>query len=108
MTTPIIAMSARRAQRGWVGLIVLLIALVIVAMLAQDALVKYGLLRNPATSAAKEPGGLGRSPTPAAIPGDASTLSTPSYATPIERARGVEDTVRQQADDRSRRIDAQK
>ena len=108
MATPNFATSARRTQRGWVGLIVLLIALVIVAMLAQDALVKYGLLRNPATSAATEPSGLGRSPTPAAIPGDASTLSTPSYATPIERARGVEDTVRQQADDLSRRIDTQK
>jgi hypothetical protein len=108
MTAPIIAMSARRVQRGWVGLIVILVALVIVAMLAQDALVKYGLLRNPAASATKETSGLGRSPTPAAIPGDASTLSTPSYATPVERARGVEDTVRKQADDLSRRIDAQK
>jgi hypothetical protein len=108
MTTPIIAMSARRAQRGWVGLIVLLVVLVIVAMMAQDALLKYGLLPDPATSTAKEPGGLGHSPTPAAIPADTSTLATPSYGTAIERARGVEDTVRRQADDLSRRIDAQK
>ncbi|MGH8849912.1 MAG: hypothetical protein ACREYD_02865, partial [Casimicrobiaceae bacterium] len=36
-------MTARR-QRGWVGLVVLLLALVIVAMLAQTALRHYGLL----------------------------------------------------------------
>ncbi len=107
MAAPGITLSGHRAQGGWVGLIVILVALVIVAMLAKDALVKYGLLGNPAASATKEPGGLGRSPTPAAIPGDTSTLSAPDYSAPVERARGVEDTVKRGAEDMARRIDEQ-
>ena len=36
-------------QGGWVGLIVMLLALAIVAWLARDALKAYGLLPGPAT-----------------------------------------------------------
>lgn len=52
-------------QGGWVGLIVILLALAIVAWLAKDALKQYGLLSG--APKAEEPTGLQRSPTPAAV-----------------------------------------
>ena len=92
-------------QRGWVGLIVLLLALLIVAWLAKDALREYGLVPAAEEAETREPSGLQRSPTPAAVsetpPGGAST----SYRAPLERARGVEGTVTRGAEAQSRRID---
>ena len=53
--------SAR--QRGWVGLIVILVALVIVAILAKDALKKYGLAPGaPVTTKAGTPAERARAP----------------------------------------------
>ncbi len=92
-------------QRGWVGLIVLLLALLIVAWLAKDALRDYGLLAPDEPAEPREPTGLQRSPTPAAVsespPGGAST----SYRAPLERARSVESTVTRGAEAQGRRID---
>jgi hypothetical protein len=95
-------------QRGWVGLIVVLLAVLIVAWLAKDALRDYGLLPSPheeTATDAREPTGLQRSPTPAAVsespPGGAST----SYRAPLERARSVESTVTRGAEAQVRRID---
>jgi hypothetical protein len=87
----------RARQRGWIGLLVVLVALLIVAWLAQGALKQYGLLGA----------------TPAAKPGAAAKASSDQPATPptpmnaMERARGVEQTVQQGADEQSRRIDEQ-
>jgi len=94
----------RRIERqgGWVGLIVILLALAIVAWLSKDALKQYGLLSGP--PAAAEPTGLQRSPTPAAV-SDYSGGASPSFQAPVERARGVEETVRRGADVQSRQID---
>jgi hypothetical protein len=78
-----------RRQRGWIGLIALLLALVIVAVLAQTALKRYGLLRSDATA-------------------NAPNQVDPATTTPrnaLERARGVEAAVRQQAEDLSKKID---
>jgi len=76
---------ARRHQRGWVGLVVLLLALVIVAWLAKSALTSYGLTGKPAAA-------------PGAPPTD-----------PRERARAVEQTVIDQAKDAARKLeDAEK
>ena len=88
-------------QGGWVGLIVVLLALAIVAWLSKDALKQYGLLSDPGKAA--EPTGLQRSPTPAAV-SDYSGGSTPSFQTPVERARGVESTVLRGAESQSRQI----
>jgi hypothetical protein len=94
-------------QRGWVGLIALLLAVLIVAWLAKGALRDYGLLPAPDDEAAEapEPTGLQRSPTPAAVsespPGGAST----SYRVPVERARNVESTVTRGADAQRRGVD---
>ncbi len=75
--------APRARQRGWVGLVVLLVALVIVAWLAKSALTSYGLAGRPATTAAA----------PGAPPTD-----------PRERAKAVEQTVVEKARETARRI----
>jgi hypothetical protein len=88
-------------QRGWVGLVVLLLALVIVAVLAQTALKHYGLL-----AAADAPREEARR-----VPGDAALVEpdpatvTPTPRNALERARGMENTVRKQADELGKQID---
>jgi hypothetical protein len=92
-------------QRGWVGLVVILLALVIVAYLAKDALRAY--LPSAATTEPARQGERTRLP-PAAVDASGMTSpSTPSFQAPIERARGVEATVQQQADQARRQLDAQ-
>ena len=70
-----------RRQRGWVGLVVLLVALLIVAWLAKSALTSYGLAGKPPASA------------PGAPPTD-----------PRERAKAVEQTVIEKARETARQI----
>lgn len=41
---------SRRRQGGWLGLVVILIALLIVAWLSKDALMKYGMLDGGTTT----------------------------------------------------------
>jgi hypothetical protein len=90
-------------ERGWVGLIALLIALVIVAMLAQTVLKTYGLLPGAETSAkagSRVPG--------AAAPAEIDpTAATPAPNTPIERARGLEQQVQRDAQELGKRVDEQ-
>ena len=88
-------------QGGWVGLIVILLALAIVAWLSKDALKQYGLLSDPGKVV--EPTGLQRSPTPAAV-SDYTGGASPSFQAPLERARGVESTVLRGAEAQSRQI----
>ena len=90
-------------QRGWIGLIAILIALVIVAVLAQTVLKTYGLLPGAETSARAGPRGPG-----VAAPAEVDpTAATPAPSTPIERARGLEQQVQRDAQDLGRRIDEQ-
>ncbi|HWZ70070.1 MAG TPA: hypothetical protein VN326_01155 [Casimicrobiaceae bacterium] len=98
-------MRTLHRQRGWLGLIGLLVALVIVAVLAQKVLKTYGLLSgaDPGAKSAAErgprgPGGV--SPAPSDAPD-----VTPTPAAAIERARGLESAVQQQARDLDKRID---
>jgi hypothetical protein len=97
-------MHTPHRQRGWLGLIGLLLALVIVAVLAQKVLKTYGLLSGaePGAKSASEraPRGPGEvSPAPL----DASGV-TPAPAA-MERARGLESAVQQQAQDLNKRMD---
>jgi hypothetical protein len=96
---------SRGYQGGWVGLVVLLLALVIVAFLAQNALKQYGMLAGPAPAAksGERPRGPGES---TQAPLD-SSAATPAPTNAIERARGVEQTLQQGAQDMSKRIDEQ-
>jgi hypothetical protein len=81
-------------------LVVLLLALVIVAVLAQTALKHYGLLAPADTTTAKVPAGVEVPDASGQV--DAATM-TPRNA--LERARGMENTVRNQADEQGRQID---
>ena len=90
-----------RKQRGWVGLVVILIALVVVALMAQTALKTYGLLPGPDAApkeGSRNVGGVGPAPTD-------PTLATPAPRTPIEQARGLEQQVQRNAQDLARRVD---
>lgn len=92
-------MIERRSQRGR-GLLVVLIALAIVAFLSRDALLGYfgTATRAAAAGDARLPAG--------ARPSVDPTQATPMPAAPIERARGVEDTIRQTYEARRERGDA--
>lgn len=67
-------------ERGWVGLVVILIALAIVAWLSKDALMKYGMLAGGTTAAKRAPGtpatgsGGGEAPTPSNVMEKAKAL----------------------------------
>ncbi len=103
-------MKLRARQGGWVGLIVVLVALVIVAFLAKDALKKYGLVPGTATTTkAATPGERARAA--GAMGVDATDLDTSAPQAPasaLDRARGVEDMVQRQADERAKRMDGTK
>jgi hypothetical protein len=88
-------------QQGWVGLIAILIALVIVALLAQTLLKSSGLL------GAGAPAKVGPGPGPAAPVAGDSAAAPAAPTTPIERARGLEQQVKRDADEQARRIDDQ-
>jgi Tfp pilus assembly protein PilX len=68
-----------RRQRGWVGLVVVLVALVVVALLAQSALKRYGVAGAPDAKSRAE--------------------------TPIERAKAASDLVTKAAEEQRRRVD---
>ena len=69
----------RRAQRGWIGLAALLVALAIVGWLSMSALKGYGVASKPA---------------PGAPPSD-----------PRERARAVEQTILDKARETAKQIE---
>jgi hypothetical protein len=85
-------------------MIIVLVALVIVALLAQTALRQYGLM--PARVPAAKPGDLPRGPGIGPAPLD-SSAATPAPTAPMERARDVERTLQRDTQDLSRRIDEQ-
>ena len=88
--------TIRARQRGWVGLIVLVLALVIVGVLLKTVLQQYGLTGNagPASKA---------TPVDSVSHDVTTTEVTPRNA--LERARGLEASVQQQAADQAKRID---
>ena len=99
----------RARERGWVGLVVILVALVIVAFLAKDALRQYGLTPGkPTVTKAGTPGERARAA--GAVGGEALDVETAPQtpATVLERARGVEEMVKREADERASRMDGLK
>ncbi|HKU86454.1 MAG TPA: hypothetical protein VJV77_08940 [Casimicrobiaceae bacterium] len=85
-------MRSHAGQRGWVGLLVVLIALVIVGLLARTALKAYGVLDEPKAQAK-----------PGATEVEQAATITPRNA--LERAKGVQDMVNQGAIEQQKRID---
>jgi hypothetical protein len=88
--------ASRRRQRGWIGLVGLLLALAMVALLAKTVLQQAGLsgLAGPASKA-----------TPVGSASHEVTATEPTPRNAIERARGLESAVQQQAVDNAKRID---
>jgi hypothetical protein len=101
--------KTRARQRGWIGLVMVLVALVVVAFLAKDALKQYGLVPGATASRtgtkAASPGERARSP--GAMDIDASDLESAPVApaSALERARGVQDMVNKQAEERARELE---
>ena len=94
-------------QGGFLGLVIILIALLIVAWLSMDALKQYGMLSGTTAPAKVAPAaervrGPGEGVTQAAP--DATTV-TPAPMDALSKARGLENAVREQAAETSRRID---
>ena len=95
-------------QGGFLGLVVILIALLIVAWLSMDALKQYGMLSgtsapSKAAPAAERVRGPAEGVTQAAP--DVTTV-TPAPMDALGKARGLESAVREQAAETSRRVDA--
>jgi hypothetical protein len=88
-------MTSRSRQRGWFGIVAVLLALVIVALVARSALKQYGLL--------DEPGKKDRPVAAGATEVEQAAAVTPRNA--LERARGVEDMVKQGAALQQKQID---
>jgi len=88
-----------RQQGGW-ALLVVLVALAVVAYLARDSLVQAFSKFTHATAAGDSRLSAGMRP------GRDATQATPAPAGPVERARAVEDVVRQQYEQMGKRIDA--
>ena len=88
-------MRQPRSERGW-GLLIVLLALAVVAFLARDALTTYlgGVSRTAAPP-----------PRTAQDPHREATPSEPAPPRPVERARGVEDTVARGAEERAKALE---
>ena len=92
-------------QRGFLGLIVILIALLIVAWLSMDALKQYGVMSGTAVAAEGRAGRGTRARTRcrrAPSRAGASTTATPAPMNALDKARGLEGAVREQAAETSR------
>jgi hypothetical protein len=94
-------------QGGW-GLIVILVALAIVAWLYKDALKAYLLLPSESTVTTKAGSPLTRELEAGGLGTDAPDLSSTPVPprTAIDRARGVEDTVKRGAEQRANQVDS--
>ena len=86
-------MRSHAGQRGWVGLLVVLLALVIVGLLAKTALKAYGVFDEPGKTETR----------PGATEAERAATVTPRNA--LERAKGVQDMVNQGAIEQQKRID---
>jgi hypothetical protein len=84
-------------------MIVLLIALAIVAYLAKDALMKYGLLSPGETTvtSGSTAGERARSPAAGAVERTDAGTATPAPLNALERARSLESTLKQEAEKRA-------
>ncbi|MEP7329448.1 MAG: hypothetical protein ABI777_09570, partial [Betaproteobacteria bacterium] len=90
-------------QRGWVGMIVILIALAIVAWMSKDALMKYGLLAGSGGTRVVKGGGAmpgerTGSPVAGAVDGMDPSVSAPTPTAALEKARALEGQMQRAAE----------
>ena len=85
-------------QRGWVGMIVILIALVIVAWMSKDALLKYGMMSGAGSTVVKggaaTAGERTRSEAAGAVERMDPTGAAPAPTSAIDKARALEGTLK--------------
>ncbi|MEO8976756.1 MAG: hypothetical protein ABI552_13500 [Casimicrobiaceae bacterium] len=93
-----------RLQQGWVGLIGLLLALLIVAWLGRSLLLQ---LLPPPPTMSRGSSAINRVPGGAAPAEVDATTASPSPRNELERAKGLESATRDQASEISKRIDDQ-
>jgi len=80
-------------------MVVLLLALLVVAWLAKDTLMSYGLMSSATTTVKTKAGTPGeRARAPAAVDASGATVESaaPAPTAPMDRARGVGDMLKQQ------------
>lgn len=95
-------MGMRARQGGWAGLVGLVLALVIVALLVKTVMGQMGLLEDAGKAAGAPPGQVSSAATAPATAAEAAAV-TPAGA--MERARGLEQAMREQARENAERID---
>jgi len=98
------SIAPRRRQRGWAGLIALLLALLIVAWLGRTLLAK--LLPAPTAVVTTKGHTNARGPGGGAPADEDATTATPVPRNELERAKGLEAEVRKDAAEQEKRIDA--
>ncbi len=89
-------------QKGWVGMIVLLLALAIVAYLSKDALVKYMAVPSGDTTVIKAgtPGERARAPVAVDASGVIIDSAPQAPTSAIDKARGVENLLKEESSKR--------
>jgi hypothetical protein len=102
---PWLSLRPPARQRGWAGLVLILVALAIVAILAKDALKGYGLGTPPAATKAGTPAERARAAGAGGIEALDLGSAPAAAASALERARGVEGMVKEQAGERAARGD---
>ena len=93
------ALKGLNHQGGWVGMIVLLLALAIVAWLSKDVLKQYAFMAPATTNVKTEaalPGERARAPGAVDASGATVESAAPTPTAPVDRARGVESTIKRQ------------
>ncbi len=94
---------SRHRQRGWAGLIVILLALVIVAMLGQTLLRQMGLVPGGSSPSTSTPGARQPGAALGAAPIDNSG-ATPAPAQAVDRTRNLGQTLQREAEDLDRKL----
>jgi hypothetical protein len=96
-------MRGLRKQQGWVGLVALLFALVVVGLMARSVLKQYGLY--PGSGARTEAGAHDSRARDLEIDKAAEDGAAPSPQDAMDRVRRLGDTVRRGATELDERID---
>ena len=89
-----------RRQRGWVGMLGLLLALVIAGLLVRTLLKQMGITERPETPAVT------RAPATGNAPADTPAPAAGTRGTSVERARAIEGQVLRQAEEAAERLEA--
>lgn len=95
--------AQKNRQGGWAGMLMLLLALLVVAWLSKDALMKYGMIPSGETTVirAGTPAERAHAPAGSAVERLDPTGAVPAPTNAIERARGVEETMKRGAEKRA-------